>query len=126
MKTRTITISVNIKGEDYPSDNDMLEIATAATSNLNSAAKEKGFAVDDLVVNCPSNIDRELTPSKYSGSRYKKERITKVIMKPNGQAVIVTRIHNKTFDVGIHYVDTSADYILCAIQDEEGINVSKY
>lgn len=126
MKTRTLTIKIEVSGEEHPSDDDMMLITAAATSALNSTAIEKGFTLDNLVVNCPSNIEKTVTLKKYKGSTYFGEKINHIVIYTNGKVLIVTKTNSKTFDVGLHYVDTSADYILCALQDEEGINVSKY
>ena len=70
--------------------------------------------------------------SKYDKSRYNGEIINNISITDDGGIIVETENDKKKFytDNQQEIIDNvewySADYILCMIQDEDGINVSKY
>ena len=69
---------------------------------------------------------------KYDRSRYNGEIINNISITNDGGVVIETENNRKTFytndnqDIIDNVDEYSGDYIICMIQDENGINVSKY
>jgi hypothetical protein len=69
---------------------------------------------------------------KYDRSRYNGEIINNISITNDGGVVIETENNRKTFytndnqDIIDNVYEYSGDYIICIIQDENGINVSKY
>ena len=72
------------------------------------------------------------TLQKYASSSYYGERIQNITVDVNGNVIVQTESHTKTFymlnsdDILANVSGYSADYLICMLQDEEGINVSKY
>jgi hypothetical protein len=70
--------------------------------------------------------------NKYDRSRYNGEIINNISITDDGGVIVETENNKKKFYTQnqqeiIDNVDGySADYIICMIQDEDGINVSKY
>ena len=70
--------------------------------------------------------------SKYDKSRYNGEIINNISITDDGGIIVETENDKKKFytdnqqEIIYNVEGYSADYILCMIQDEDGINVSKY
>lgn len=69
---------------------------------------------------------------KYDKSRYNGEIINNISITDDGGIIVETENNKKKFytqdsqDIIDNEEGYSADYIICMIQDEDGINVSKY
>lgn len=69
----------------------------------------------------------ERTLEKYSGSTLNGNKITKLVIYPIGEVHVYTEKESKVFDISCEELEyRSADNIICEIQNESGINVSKY
>ena len=72
------------------------------------------------------------TLQKYASSSYYGQRIQYITVDAYGNIRVQTESHTKTFfmpngdDILANVSGYSADYLICMLQDEEGINVSKY
>ncbi len=70
--------------------------------------------------------------NKYDRSRYNGEIINNISITDDGGVIVETENNKRKFytqnqqDIIDNVDDYSADYIICMIQDEDGINVSKY
>ena len=70
--------------------------------------------------------------NKYDRSRYNGEIINNITITDDGGVIVETENNKKKFytynqqDIIDNVDGYSADYIICMIQDEDGINVSKY
>lgn len=70
--------------------------------------------------------------NKYDRSRYNGEIINNISITDDGGVIVETENDKKKFythnqqDIIDNVEGYSADYIICMIQDEDGINVSKY
>ena len=73
------------------------------------------------------NSEKTLIPQKYVGSTLNGELITSIKIDCEGIVTIVTEKFENVFNnVDVNYEYAYADSILCDLQDEKGINVSKY
>lgn len=64
--------------------------------------------------------------NKYKGSTYLGEKITRLEIY-NGLVIVHTETHHVNFFIDVNPKrNYSADYIICMIQDDSRINVSKY
>jgi len=70
--------------------------------------------------------------NKYDRSRYNGEIINNIFITDDGGIIVETENNKRKFythdsqDIIDNVDGYSADYIICMIQDEDGINVSKY
>ena len=70
--------------------------------------------------------------NKYDRSRYNGEIINNISITDDGGVIVETENNKKKFytynqqDIIDNVDGYSGDYIICMIQDEDGINVSKY
>ena len=83
--------------------------------------------IDMYIYYIKVNSEKLLIPQKYVGSTFNGELIQTVKINCEGIVTIITENFEKEFNnVDVNYEYTYADSILCTLQAERGINVSKY
>ena len=83
--------------------------------------------LDMYIYYIKANSEQTLIPQKYVGSTYNGEKIECIKTDCEGNLRVVTNKEQKIFECYCSVPnEMNADYLLCEIQHERGINVSKY
>ena len=71
-------------------------------------------------------IIRRLKLSKYENSTFIGEKIQYLLVNSEGQVYVHTEHYSQPFYIDEKETDCSGDYILCLLQNEENIKVTKF